>query len=348
VGNYYGQDPENRLIQNGQISILLGKNGAFTGALLLEGKRIGTKGIFDSQGNAEVSLTSPSGSRVLINLLLENYIGTGLRVAGTITLSDAQALDFTCYLTAYDGTSSGTFPLQGRTINTAWLCESGSFGHGFASAKAAKDGALRFAGRLADGSTWTGTARAVRDEIQALRALVAMPLSSAKGLLHGELIINEANPLALQSELPLTWIRSANPKSKTYANGIEELLNVQGSVWAIPNNGSILSAENLTLSLDIDQSILGQSGGAISATWTSANKAIFKNAPKGLTFKVTKSSGLFTGKAIPVNGATGKAVTYSGLLFNPPLEDASTAGTPLHGAGFLTISDVSAPVEMAE
>jgi hypothetical protein len=330
------------------VAILLGKKGLFTGSVVLEAKRFGVRGRFDDEGNAVLNLRSPSGVMVTINLLLENYIGAGLRVAGTISLGDELEMDFPCYLSAFDGTRNSSFGLTGKVVNTVFQCESGEFGHGFASANSAKDGTMKFAGRLADGTVWTGSARVVRDEIQQLSLPVAIPLTTVKGLLHGEMIVSEAERLALQSEVPMIWIRRADAKSKAFSEGIEEFVNARGSIWAPPKSGSILEdgLTTLNLTLDVDGIILGDAGGTLEGVWSGSNKAVFAKAPKGFSFRFTKTTGVFTGQIIPVNGASSKAVTYHGLLFNPALDDISWDGVPMHGAGFLATPNTSAAVEL--
>lgn len=70
IGNCYAQDSSDRLSQIGQVSVLLGKKGVFTGSVILEAKRIGICGQFDSDGGAILNLQSPSGAPFKINLLL--------------------------------------------------------------------------------------------------------------------------------------------------------------------------------------------------------------------------------------------------------------------------------------
>ena len=349
IGTYYAPSSNDLISQNGQVSITLGKKGDFTGVVILEAKGIKVRGKFDPNGNAVLNLKAPSGGGVSIKLLLDNYVDSVLRIAGTITFKDGKEVDFPCYLVAFDG-KSGVFGLTGKVVNTVFQSETGKFGYGFASVTATKDGTLKFAGRLADGTIWTGSARAVRDDIKVLVLPMAIPLYAGKGLLHGEIIVSENDSVALKSEapLPLIWIRRSDAKSKTYPVGIEEYLNARGSIWAPPKSGSILKLglEKINLTLDVGKKILGEAGGILKGTWSANNEVAFAEVSKGFSFQVTKATGVFTGKIIPKGGASSKEVTYYGLLFNPALEDIAADDMPLHGAGFITTPNASSEVEL--
>jgi hypothetical protein len=293
---------------------------------------------------------------VEIEMLLEGG-ELGNRVTGTLGIdgdNGEDAASFVFLPVSNSGSPGDEFELSGAQINAVLMSEGisdESFGHGYAVGKCGKDGVIRFTGRLADNTAWSGAARVVRDEVEGLRLPVAVALTTVRGLLIGEATIDPAPDEGephLQSSAAWRWVRSANSKSKTFAEGFVEELGVMGQVWSWTKGASVLggSSANFTLTLSAPsgfeittgaESLSGSLGASNKPTWSPA-------PPKGFTMKITPTSGLVSGKVPGIINGKAKTLSYQGLIFPSDMELDS--GTTVRGAGFISGTGGSGTMKM--
>jgi hypothetical protein len=358
IGNYRTTDletPADTLLRNGQVLITVQKKRTFSGSVLLNGRKAGFRGKFHVNGNWSGQVTL-AGHMVEIEMLLEGG-ELGNRMTGTLGIDGINkegASSFVCLPVSNTGLKGDEFALTGLQINMVMVSEgiSGkSFGHGYAIGKCGKDGAIRFTGRLADNTPWSGASRVVRDEVESLCLPVAVALTRVRGLLMGEAMIDPApdeGELHLQSSEAWRWARSANSKSQTFAEGFVEELGVLGQVWNWPKGTSALggSSANFTLTLSAPsgfeiapgaESLSGSLGASNKPTWTSA-------LPKDFTMKITPTSGLVSGNLPGTLNGKAVVLSYQGLIFPSDMELDS--GAPVRGAGFISGSTGSGAMEM--
>jgi hypothetical protein len=359
IGNYDfdgAADLQDAYDYNGQLSLKVSPGGAFSGSLVIRGSRLGVKGKFDEEGNANLSIKTNTISQVNIELLIEPMSDKEYRVAATILWPDQPNTPFICHPVAYTGKGGETdFPLGGKQINSLLASQSTSgidFGHGYTMIKTSKDGTLKFTGRAADGSAITGTTRLVKDasgDVADILAPVSFPLSAVKGLLHGVANIN-SNPGEGQyhfaSPFKWTWLRLPQTKAKTYKEGFVEKLGVYGQVWSFTKGQSALPEAEGGFTFQVDPtSVLLEDPLELSGTWPTSNKPTWNVAPKGFTFKVNTATGQISGAAPrTINGKAAKALSYQGLLVRPALD--SYDGAPLFGGGCLLGTESSGVVEL--
>jgi hypothetical protein len=171
-----------------------------------------------------------------------------------------------------------------------------------------------------------------------------MPLAAVKGFLHGEAAVVSSpgvDGFHLESSVPWSWIRPANPKAKSYAAGFTEELEVKGRVWTWTKGNSVLGGAggNFTLALSFGNT----TGGFVPALGLDnlegrlgADNKPFWSAgppPKGFSMRITPATGLFSGKIPGTRNGKSASVSYQGMLFlnDMPIE----GGGSLRGAGFV-------------
>ena len=336
----------------GQLEIQVAKGKSWSGSLILEGNKTSLRGVFDSDGDSVIGLASNEGSLDLAfeTIGLDDGVWDDSDVVhiAAIVRFNGQESSFLCYpapLTGIDG------PLADKSINTLFESKGDSaqaFGHGFAVAKAAKNGVFKFAGRLADGTALSGTARAVKDDAGKWILPIAFPLSATKGFLYGRADIETSPDLnAAQSHLvsqePLDWIRPANSNAVNFKAGFTERLDVVGRVWSWTRGTSVLGAATTChLALDASTSIL--SGAlTLNGTWSASNKPAWSTAPVAFTFNVDPATGAFSGKVPLSNAAKAAVAPFQGLMLNPGVAQGDQQ---LLGGGFVTGAEASGIIEI--
>jgi hypothetical protein len=356
VGNFnreYFEGAQEAMNRNGQLSMKLAKGGAFTGSMVILGSRISIRGKFDAYGAAEISVNSKTTPGVFVDLSIEPMTETEFQVAAGIRWSDETSSEFVCYPVAYTGTGgTNNCILAGKQINSLLISQLVSgidFGHGFAKIKVSTNGTLTFSGRMADGSTVSGTSRLAKDEYGDLLAQASFPLPAVKGLLHGvaEVKIDpEEGQYHLASPYEWTWVRLPQSRARIFKEGFAERLNVYGQVWNYTKGQSVLpeGADGFTFQVDPDAIVL-EDPLDLWGSWPSSNKPTWDYMPKGFTFKVNPITGDISGTAPrTIDGKAAKAATYQGLLLRPSLDTYD--GAPLMGGGYILGTESSGAVEL--
>lgn len=331
----------------GILTIQIGKNGAWTGSVVINGARTRLQGLFAEDGTSSIPWKGLSGSLFLkaesIGLL------DGKRDAGDKTRVVARlpilgGTDVLLFPTAESG-AFGT--LATRSVNVLLQSQGSSgilFGHGFARATIGRDGTVKWSGRLADGSPLAGSSRITEDWSGGLSLPVSIGIGPTKGLLQGSLVVvppvDSSTPEShFFSQDPLSWVRPPNGKGRSHQAGFLEKLDATGRVWRWGRGTSALGG-NITCDLRLTRGD-GTSWPDLQAFWNADNKPVWSTAPTGFEFRCNPSTGAVSGK-MPLEGR--KKSAYQGLLF--PAPTALADGDLFHGGGYVSGDNSSGVFEI--
>jgi formylglycine-generating enzyme required for sulfatase activity len=348
IGNFATPDienPDDALLRNGQVLITLHTTGSFSGALFFNGRKAGFRSRFDADGNWSGVVTVAS-RLVEMEMLLEGG-ELGNRVSCSIMFNSEESTTCVLLPVAYTGSSGEAFEWSGDRLNVVFEntgVSDQSFGFGYAGVSCAKNGIMRFAGKLADNTSWTGAARVVRDETGDMSIPLAVRLSN--GLLHGEAGV-ELNPdegeYHLFSMGSWLWTREPNPKTKSFVSGFVEEINGSGRLWAWTKGTSALGGNtaNFTLTLSAPSGAsLSTGADRLTGNLSASNRVRWSQSPpKGFSMKITPSTGLVSGKVPATQDGKDVMLPYQGILFSENLDLGS--GGSARGAGFVAGDGVS-------
>jgi len=207
-------------------------------------------------------------------------------------------------------------------------------------------GLATFAGKMADGTTFTTSARMVDDGGVNWVVPVHIPLyTSFAGMLLGEVVVPKTEPAAAADVVgSLGWLRPVDAKATMFPAGFLKTLTPQGERYRLTTGLSLLTGNattgNFTLTVDPGlaalTTTLTQNG-----TWPKTNAPALTKPPTGMTFTFTPTTGVFKGTFLRPVGLT-KVTAYEGVLFGKSVE--LTPGIPLRGAGFFTAPNASGEV----
>lgn len=339
----------------GQIQIKKTHGAKFTGYLISPLGKSSFQSSFDLNGDAAASLRLHGGTIELH--LVETGLADGkwdesdeVYISCVASINNNE-IPVVCRSVSRKGSADA--PLSGMILS-ALLKSKGdsglSFGYGFASIKAGKDGVFRFTGALADGTKLAGSMRAVEDGSGWWTLPVAFSLGKA-GFLHGQGVINadpnEGDP-HLESATAWIWSRPANSRAKSFAAGFEESVDVRGYAWTWVKGNSALGGAtgNFTLTLGSPAGVDLASGmGSQQGVLPANNKVVWANfPPKGFSMKIVPSTGLVSGKVPATQGGKAVMLPYQGILF-PENVDLDSNG-PARGVGFVTGNGSSGVMEI--
>lgn len=336
----------------GQVELQVSKGKAWSGSLTINGTKKSLRGVFNSAGESTIPINTNTDRLQFAfeTVGLEDGLwdeSDVVHIAATLQFN-GQETSFLCYPAPRTGIDG---PLAGKSINAIFASKGNSgqaFGHGFAVAKVGKDGTFKLAGRLADGTALSGTARAVKDDAGKWILPVAFPLTATKGFLYGQADIETSPDLNnaeshLVSQEPLVWIRPANSKAPNFKAGFTAGLDLVGRVWSWTKGTSVLgAATTCKLTLDANRAILSGSL-TLNGTWSASNKPTWSNAPGTFAFNVDPATGVISGK-VPL-GTAPKATTtpFQGLMVYPAI---SQNGSGFLGGGFVSGSESSGVMEL--
>jgi 5'-nucleotidase len=309
--------------QDGFAALKVGKAGAISGKLLLDGTKFTFKGTIDVSGQAVFTLAGGLTFTVQFDLLGNLTTWTGTLTNGTDEwlIEGSRAAD-----------AKDVFGYVG-TFNLALDADAtGPDGLGYLVAKVKKDGSLSATGKLADGSSVSfGGIVTANLDVPFYTALYKSPAGSLSGTLAF------LSPSELEGGLG--WTKPAQtPPGTLFPAGFTSAVEAYGQRYVKPLVGELptgfapspapvdldLSAGGLAVPIDKDATVLGTTG---VFTITSANTELV-----ALTLKpgTGQFSGTFTH---PVTNVT---VKLQGLLYAPGL-----------GAGWFTTPTASGAITLA-
>jgi len=331
---------------NGFVTLTPTGTGTFTGSLRLEGQTLPLTGKFDGYGETTLPIKRTGKSAVTVGLKLD--LAAPGKVTGTVT--GGTALAFTALPGVFTGVKPSIHPLNLARYTIALPAPDAALGHGYATMVVDAKGLATFAGKLADGTTFTTSARTVDDGANNWVVPVHIPLyTSFAGMLLGEVVVPKTEPAAAADVTgSLGWLRPPNTKATMFQAGFLKTLAPQGERYRLTTGLSLLTGDattgNFTLTIDPGLSAL-TTALTQNGTWPKTNlPALNKPILTGLTFTFTPLTGVFKGAFLrPVSG---KAVStaYEGVVLGTSVE--LTPGIPLRGVGFFTTGNASAAVEL--
>jgi len=346
VGNGTETDMVAFFLGNGFVTLTPTGTGTFTGSLRLEGQTLPLSGKFDGYGETTLLLKRTGKTAVAVALKLD--LAAPGKVTGTVT--GGTALAFTALPGVFTGVKPSIHPLNLARYTIALPAPDAALGHGYATMVVDAKGLATFAGKLADGTTFTTSARTVDDGANNWVVPVHIPLyTSFAGMLLGEVVVPKTEPAAAADVTgSLGWLRPPNTKATMFQAGFLKTLAPQGERYRLTTGLSLLTGDattgNFTLTIDPGLSAL-TTALTQNGTWPKTNlPALNKPILTGLTFTFTPLTGVFKGAFLrPVSG---KAVStaYEGVVLGTSVE--LTPGIPLRGVGFFTTGNASAAVEL--
>ena len=317
----------------GLVTITVATKGAFSGQAVIGGKAFTLRGTFHDAGVAhfgagtEAALPRPGKPPLLLRLNLPAGNVTPMRILGDVREAGGFSASIDAPRAVFTALAKPAAPLRNPPPEwtgpgTADLTLSASTpvtnlnGRGWLASTIGKDGSVRFAGALPDGTRWTSSQPIAIDGTVPLFTL----LYGGTGSVFGDVQLDGA-PVTLTSTL--TWFRPANATGVRFAAGWPGgvRLALDGGAWTP-------FKPNVTWPLPDLASHGGSvhlwaNGGGLSAGLDWAASFAFKTgrvtivpSPSGAsaTFLVTTANGVFTGsfKSSPNGVLTG----FSGVLIS--------------------------------
>ncbi|HTJ78020.1 MAG TPA: YHYH protein [Rariglobus sp.] len=352
VGKFEGLLEDGDDLPAGKVELTVTSTGTFTGKLtaadtkayslkgtlaLNDDYTIGGSTLSISRGNAldayVLTVSVSSGSVLSATLAGVGDTGTGVQLAsyakgetapwaGTYTLSLGDPAD------------------MGTTASPE--------GDGYATATISSTGSLSVKGRLADGTTLTGTLAAGADGSY---RWYLKPYKTAGSYLAGWLTLTERADETGRYEASSSdfyWLKAASSKDKLYPDGFGPIgLTVDLQKWVVPSDtaslGSLIGTGDGSLSLVIDGAGLSNADPGVNTYTLPAMLSLGSTAtatvtdvtnPSGFSLKVNTANGSFTGSFTLTDGTLKRKVSLQGALLQLP----SPASTTVVGHGYFLLS----------
>ncbi|GAB4175810.1 MAG: hypothetical protein Fur0032_15660 [Terrimicrobiaceae bacterium] len=254
----------------------------------------------------------------------------GAGFAGTLSLPDGSSLPVALRARAHSGRGSDISPLSGHRFNTVIEITSGDpTGLGYASVRVLPNGDATIEGRLPDHSAFRARAPGVLSTSGNHQWSAVVPLKAGAALWALTLEAVSGDELGGQA----LHIVGDGADSAGSANTAV----ISGLRWIRPA-GALITPDNFLLTIDPNGF---SSGGPVSypGSW-GLNKPVLTPRPAGTTLKFAPSTGVFSGRALPLDAT--KPTAFRGLVL--PETVTSSGGLDFLGAGYLIHSGISLPV----
>ena len=353
-------DAVNMSARSGIVTLSVLGTGKYTGTLRLGARVLPLRGAFNGYGESLVTIKTKGQPdlRVYLQMDLENGGCTGSVFAGT---DDAAFAEINLQrVVTYTGGVGSVFPLAGARYAFALPPNPSAIGlpqpegAGFGSVVFSANGTATVTGKLADGTGFTTSTRAIVGEQGIMDDYWLVPVhiplySAGKGQLLGTLYIlkspGETDP-ALSGGF--SWVRPPDAKATQFRAGFNVTISgCVGARYAYVKGQNILTGEvnESAIRLELLDSWNDYSNGSWPATnvpslysWIGAYGSIAFNA----------SSGQFSGKLgarSDESGFTIVTVPYQGTILCDTSVDP-VSGRIIHGYGFLLVNGQSRMVRI--
>lgn len=295
----------------GRVTLTLLATGAFTAKLVLAGKTYTVRGTFPASGIVGPLPFSTNPPRTLslnLNLATNELTGTiNDTVVPAVVANLAAARSTFTKDAPFDRLGVFNMLLEPEVLSGGETPATFPTGYGFGKATVKAPNTVKFVGKLADGTKVTASGLLTNNRECVLYA----PLYSKGGLVQGTLTIL---PEAAADDLTGTWrwIKPQRPTDKVFPGGFDTTLTLHGELFVKPVTGALL--------LDFTASQIdfgdGNVGGPFvkDATIGDKNAVTITTNPDAhqVKFKITGTTGAFSGSFVPT-GST-KAKTFTGLI----------------------------------
>jgi PKD repeat protein len=313
-----------RQAASGSSSVTVTAKGAYSGSLLVGGKRVSVSGQFDADGSATklVKMGGNLGS-LTVGLQLDLAQGSDV-ITGIIGDGSTWSAPLVGNRTVFDGKSKvapqiGAYTIVFPGTNGVSTLPAGD---GYGTVAVDKAGRIRFSGSLADGTKLSQVVPVSKHGDWPFYA----SLYGSQGSILGWLAFG-TNDLGGS----MVWIKPNVPHGKYYPDGFATGVQAFGLSYTPPLRGNNI--------LTIAEGSLVLSGGNLVQAFTNrftmgANNRVTgpPGSKLGLTF--TPSTGLFRGTVL--NPATSKPTSFNGVV----LQKTNT------GRGFFLDSNLSGKVSL--
>jgi hypothetical protein len=316
----------------GSVTVQVKATGAFSGALVFGGATYRFKGVLDASLSqpAERTFAIPlkSGGSASLRLVFDPATG---ELTGSLKNGDESVMlalngwrnawrgPFTTPSVAYQGNYTAVLGIDAVASPEAMDDVDYPQGKGYALLRAAKNGGVRWSGKLGEGTGLTlSTTLGPDGQMSLFRVLYG-----GKGMLAGQTRIDALSgevsndPAAI---IPLAWVKDAATKpARNYTSGFpRHFLEVTGGRYVSPVRGE---RALVTVELPVNALATFEQGGLPAAfdqelNWSSANRiAPAPPFPPGMKWKFAPATGLVSGSWPQEAGRTGvfSAVLLRGL-----------------------------------
>jgi hypothetical protein len=304
AGTYSGlfsQSDGVQLASAGSFQVSATKRGTYSGYVRLGGNRYPVSGQLDGQGQTIKTIARRGDTSLGLNL----WIGSGSesdQVFGQLTNQswasvmhgDRAAFSSRTNPAPYAGKYTMVIPGQGGD-------PSNPEGDGFATVNVDSGGRVHFAGVLSDG---TRVSQSVALSTSGMWPL-HVPLYAGNGLLMSWVAFT--NQASSDFNGTLSWIKSANARTRFYPDGFTTECLALGSAYTPSSDASVLGLASAQLEI---------SGGNLDSDFTNSvtlgSRGRVSSEEKHFAMGISVGNGLFRGKV--VDPSTGKAGSFSGVV----------------------------------
>lgn len=330
----------------GSLALTVARNGGFSGKLVLGTKSYSFKGVFGGQyGDALVTIDRPAP---LADLTLNMTLGLEGSIRGMLfgTLSDGvtnAGLDGSVSVFGPSNRATAFAGTKGATYNVAVMPHGSHAGNdaypqgaGFAFAKITTGGDVAFAGKLSDGTAFSGKSMLFWNG----DAPVWVSLYKGKGSFFGTLMASDNGSIDLLTDNRIsgdfTWERLAMPGT-LYAAGFPTPMStyLAGGYYVAPARGwRVMDLGNAAGAAPVELTLMrgGLPAPIVSNMTINTSNVVTVFAPNNnsLALTFTPKSGLFSGRF--TTAAPARTTTFQGIIL-PPF-----GLTPAQGYGHFLLS----------
>lgn len=314
---------------DGYVSMTTTTAGAFTLKLMTGGKTFSSKGTFDAQGNAVVSVPRAKGQAALTVVLAQSSSTAVEQIHGRVADGTFSAVtgkfsgnsfetEFTVDRVVWNAKSRPATMAGNYTILLPAEAGAGvqgaPLGTGFATASVTTAGVVKVSASLADGTKATASSWVSKDGFWPVYASLYKNL----GVLMGQLDFTSLEGIS-DVEGPLKWKRPADPKAAMFKPGFETTLDSVGGLFTKPaaNQRLVpLANEGGNASLFLSEGGLGDEPIVRRSTVSAANKVVVPlQGEDRSAVTLTSASGLMAGSFFHPD--TQKSVKFQGVVLQP-------------------------------
>ena len=295
---------------SGAVKFTLTSQGRFTGSAQFGSKSYPFSGTFHPiTGSASISFKGPGGGNIVMDPVLLNLTNNMETINGVISDNST----WSSYINAHrvrSGTTANPSPFTG---SYTWMVSGEAeptvkpSGDSFGKFTVSKTGTVAFSGTMADGTPVSAGGPIGTNGIWGLRAA----LYSGTGSILSWVTVD---PNRVNEDLFGTfyWFHPALPKAKFYTNAFTATTSITGSRYIAP-----VGKTNRVLINLVNDAVIALTDGNLPGPQTNLvkllpNSTVTNQNANKLTFKLSKTTGLFSGTVYPTNQA--RSVTYKGAI----------------------------------